>query len=745
MMQVAKTPHQSLWNSALAIVLVLITGFLAPLYAEIGVAISVGPEAPAIEKKAARELQRYLRSLFDAKATFVTTPGSDVEGIILVGSPATNPAVKAAGAWPSVSDQGIVIRNVQGQASPTLIVGGGSPVATLWAAYELVHQYGVRYFLHGDLMPLKPGTLRLSGFDTVMEPNLRTRTWRTLNVFAIGPESWDLAEHKRVLQQLAKQKYNRLMLALHPWQPFIDYSYKGVKKSTAELWFGYRYPMGGDVASKQVFGGAKEFIHPEFKGADTYQKRVAVGTNLARQIIATAKELGMSTIIAISPTEFPREFAAVLPGAKSFDSLNDMLIGPGSQQTPEDPNFRGLVAAKIRAYIETYPEIDALDFTLPEMPQWTEHFEAAWKRLDEKHGVSKTVQLKKLLAQARNRDLIASGDRGVSQLQGNIVTLDFLTQLLEDKALLQRPDGSRVQPVLNDIDPALFPLLDKIVSADTGFLHFIDYTARRIVANRQLIPSVPPSAAKRSSLILTLADDNVGILPQITLQSIHVLLQSIREAGWDGFSTRYWLTGELDPAIHYLARASFDASVTPSSAYDDLYTPICGEGTHQRVAICFEKIEKATEIIDKNAIGFAFPVPGMLMKHYRRGEVPNWLQEVKPLYNDAMIEAFRAIVHSEVGGRPAVRFQARRLASAVNYLAAVEAVCLAGAAKKAGDRDQLLEQLDTAAEAMYEAIDQVGELTHDSCGIGLIAVMNAYGYQAVVKELEAQETAVEGQ
>ena len=36
------------------------------------------------------------------------------------------------------------------------------------------------------------------------EPTLRLRTWRTVNDFAIGPESWGLAEQKRFLGQLAK-------------------------------------------------------------------------------------------------------------------------------------------------------------------------------------------------------------------------------------------------------------------------------------------------------------------------------------------------------------------------------------------------------------------------------------------------------------------------------------------------------------------------------------------------------------
>ena len=37
-----------------------------------------------------------------------------------------------------------------------MILAGGSPVATMWAGYELVERYGVRYLLGGDVYP-EPG------------------------------------------------------------------------------------------------------------------------------------------------------------------------------------------------------------------------------------------------------------------------------------------------------------------------------------------------------------------------------------------------------------------------------------------------------------------------------------------------------------------------------------------------------------------------------------------------------------
>ena len=58
---------------------------------------------------------------------------------------------------------------------PALIIGGGSPRATLWAVYELVERWGVRYLLHGDVLPDPRGPFRLPEKDVVLEPLLRVR------------------------------------------------------------------------------------------------------------------------------------------------------------------------------------------------------------------------------------------------------------------------------------------------------------------------------------------------------------------------------------------------------------------------------------------------------------------------------------------------------------------------------------------------------------------------------------------
>ena len=699
--------------------------------------VVVGADAPELERFAAEELAGQFKRLFDAEVTIGEKAPPDAANLILVGSPSTNPSLKSLGAqWPKLSDQGHVLRTVKSGKGPALMVGGGSPVATLWAVYELGHHFGIRYALFGDMYPAVSPELKLDGFDVVLEPALRLRTWRTINDFPIGPESWGLAEQEAVLRQLAKLKFNRVLLAVYPWQPFVDFEFKGVKKETGVLWYGYRYPVAGDTAGRAAFKGAKVFENPDFSGKDSYRDRVTAGTKLVSGIITTAHKLGMSTALAFSPLEFSREFAAALPGSKTLKGLEEMTIGPGAAQRTDDATLMALVKTQIRTYLTTYPEIDALYLSLPEFPEWGEHAEAAWKEIDARTGIGKASSLEKLTATARGRGLIASGDRGVQSLRGNLTALEFFHRLLADKELLRLPGGRSAKVVIADVDPALFPVLDKVLPAGAGALHFVDYTARRVAENRDLLKAVPVNLVP-SSLILTLADDNVGVLPQMSYSSLQTLVGELSAGGWEGFSTRYWIVGDLDFSTYYLSRASFAPEITPRQAMDQFARSALGEGTAERTMKAFDQIEQATTLIDQHGIGFSFPIPNVVMKHYASSEpVPEWWGKVKDLYLAATDEMYRINTRTREGNREFSLYLARRCEFAAEYLSCIESVRKAGIARAKGDRETQSAELEKAVESLHTALSALAAVARSNSDRGVIAVLNEYGYRPLKKELE---------
>jgi len=110
---------------------------------------------------------------------------------------------------PDLTEQGILLRRLNTETL-TMAIGGGSPVAVMWAAYELGERFGVRYLIDRDVYPPRHAWDNLPDLNVVMEPNLTIRCWRLVNDLAPGPVSWSLEENERYLRQLAKMKFNRI-------------------------------------------------------------------------------------------------------------------------------------------------------------------------------------------------------------------------------------------------------------------------------------------------------------------------------------------------------------------------------------------------------------------------------------------------------------------------------------------------------------------------------------------------------
>ena len=168
------------------------------------VAVIISENAPELERFAAEQLCDYLEKLFDLQTRPMSNLSSEAETLFLVGNLDVDIVIQdtmAESTFQSISKQGFILRRVQFRGRPSLMVRGGSPRATLWAVYELVERWGVRYLLHGDVLP-ETRTFRLPDLNIGMEPVLSIRQWRVINDFACGPESWGIGDYRPVLDQL---------------------------------------------------------------------------------------------------------------------------------------------------------------------------------------------------------------------------------------------------------------------------------------------------------------------------------------------------------------------------------------------------------------------------------------------------------------------------------------------------------------------------------------------------------------
>ena len=695
--------------------------------------IVVDEGAPELERFAAGELRSMLERLFQINARVEAGPQEGQAALILVGSPRTNPALaRVVGRnWPDLSDQGLVLRRIQA-ARPTLVVGGGSAAATLWAVYELVERLGVRYLHYRDVYPKKQPWKGLLQVDCVMEPNMRIRCWRLINDLAHGPVSWSLEENRRFLRQIAKMKYNRVHLTLWPQQPSIHYSFRGMEKPPGVLFFGFRYPIDEGTIGRERFVGMKVFTNPELVGADSHEEVRRRATALVRSILKEARRLGMQTGLSIQPFSWPREFMEVLPGSEPHRQLGNLLAGPGSSQSMDDPLLREMVATIVRAYVETYPDVDYLHIGMPEHRSWVGQASEAYRRLDEKYNLADLGSYEKLCARALARTTFPDGGGRVeTMLKGDLSSLWFFDSLLRERKLLRRSDGSGdIKLVYSHVVEELSPLVSRILPSGGEIQGFIDYTASRVLRRRDLLQQAVAMEAP-ASLIFTLADDNVGVLPQLATGSLHTLMGELRKNGWAGFYTRYWTIGDLDPTIHYLARASWDVQMTPHNAYADQIEHVCGPDSIVPAGKAFAIIEQITLGLDQHGLGFGFPVPGMMTKHYEKGGLSAQLKEDHKQYRRAFELMQQARRLSRPEGHDYLDYFLGRLRFAVRYLDAAEAFGATARALKEAKQAEALQQAESAYQAIREALESYVAVARDHGDLGSVALMNEHCYRPI--------------
>jgi len=693
---------------------------------------------------AALELQRYVGELFGISATI--TPGitPEVAPEPVAGAALALLDAKAAGIDPLDDDQSFVLRRADVDGQPRMIAVGGSAKATMWAVYELVELWGVRYLLHGDVFPEIPTTGKQFSFpdiDRVWTPNLRVRCWRLNNVFACGPESWGLDETCRFINQVAKMKFNEILFSLWPWQPYLHLEYKGVKKQESYSWFNFKYPVDGDTIGKELFGGASLFENPDFAGITDYQQRHVAAKSQMRSIIQHGAKRGMVADTTNVIVEFPLEFKSILPGGVISHQLASRTCRPGSDTDPNDPVLIDLVRMNLRTITETYPDADFMHLCMPEHREWLDQTDDAWRTLDEKYNLSEILTLEQAIEQAKRRtDVHGGADRQVSRVKGDITMLAFLDKIFEDQTILQRAGRDPVRLIYSSLADELTPLLAKLGGEGSELLLFIDYTAHRITNRIDLLDNAPTDTMP-CRFIFTLADDNIGLLPQLATKPLHTIATRMRETGWAGFTTRFWLIGDQDPCIHYLARSCWNDNVTPEDAFADLAANVCGEQAADAICQAWNIVEQITDQLDRHGMGFAFPVPGMVTKYFEAGEpIAPPIIEVRGQYEHAWRLVNDVLPNVRASGRTFAEYLAARLRFAVCYLDAVEAVCEAAIAQNQSRTEQAIDQMENALTAIREGLEIFAAVVMDNSDRGAIAIMNDYAYRPIRDILAALKT-----
>ncbi len=701
------------------------------------VAVIVSENAPELEHFAAEQLCDYLEKLFGIQSRPASNVSAEAEVLFLVGNldiDVTVQQIAERAPFPPVSEQGFILRRMQFQGCPSLLICGGSPRATLWAVYELVERWGVRYLLHGDVLPA-PAIFHLPDLDVVMEPTLSVRQWRVINDFACGPESWGIEDYHPMLDQLAKLKFNRILLSVWPWQPFLHYEVKGIKRESATLWFDFHYPITDDMVGRHLFDDEEEFWNPDLPRGASYEEFTAAGEQLIHNLINYAHQRGIECVIVATLTEFPPEFAPLLNDAQEVHQLAELTVVPSAETDIDDPALTELATAVLRATVDTYPEVDYVALGMPEFRQWSGLYEGAWAALDAKYCISSHRSLDDVLTAATQRSAYPGGEeRALQEVKGDIVALYFYDRLLNEIQVLKESRCPDMKFIYNSVAEELFPLLGNLVPHGWETLNFVDYTASRIVKRREVLKNVP-SREHACSLIYTLHDDNVGLLPQLATGSLYELTQDLCRHDWAGFSTRYWLIADHDPCIAYLSKAAWEEGIKHEDVYRDQIRAACGEECINDMLTAFREVERTTVALEAHGLGLTFLVPGMLTKHWTPQPISDELIEDRQSYQQALDAACRAREKAQPSGQNYVDYWIGRLKFGIGYLDMIAAVRRAAIAEANQQLTEAIRHAEIALATARNALEAYANVVRDQSDRGAIAVMNEYVYRPLKEKV----------
>ncbi len=302
--------------------------------------IALDPQAEPLERFAARELQRYVYVTTGAHLPISDAAPPADSAALVVTSRSRPLAMSTFANLPALAAQEYWLHAGASTTGPERIaLVGGDALGALYAVYRFAERLGVRFYLHGDVIPDARRPFAFPAFTEAGRPLFNVRGLQPFHDFAEGPDWWNADDYLAVAGQLAKLRMNFLGLHTYPesgvgpeptvWIGPADNidehgrvrraypaSYHTTGRS-GQTWWAYAPTRTSDFA-----GGAAELFDRDDFGADVMRDRefraqtpetAADVFNRTGELLATAfreaRRLGILTCIG---TETPLTIPSVV-------------------------------------------------------------------------------------------------------------------------------------------------------------------------------------------------------------------------------------------------------------------------------------------------------------------------------------------------------------------------------------------------------------------------------------------------
>jgi hypothetical protein len=182
------------------------------------------PDASWAEQLATREVRRYIYLRTGQLLPMLTgSRGSLPKGNLILVGRKDRPLIFSSvlGPMSSLAPQSFWLTTFPrersgGAGAQVMLVAGGDDTGVLYAAYALAEELGVRFYLHGDVVPDEPKEWKMPILDHRASPLFPLRGIQPFHDFPEGPDWWNRDEYLSVLSQLLKLRMNFLGLHTYP-------------------------------------------------------------------------------------------------------------------------------------------------------------------------------------------------------------------------------------------------------------------------------------------------------------------------------------------------------------------------------------------------------------------------------------------------------------------------------------------------------------------------------------------------
>lgn len=355
--------------------------------------IVISLNATKQEKKAANQLNEYLKAIYPAYHFSVTSIINENNRTVCMGLPGNLSHKESVSKKIPLQKEGFLISC---QNEKNVVIVSRTEKGLFNAVYSLLEKLGYGFFLSSETLPAPKDKLLFNDWETSDFPLQSERIVFNWHNFLSGCTGWNYEDWCSWIDQSAKMRFNTIMVHAYGNNPMFSFEYNGIKKDVGYLttsmtgrdWGAQhindvRRLPGGGIFTGSVFGSDAALV-PD-------QQRGEAATKLMSKVFEHASEMSMKINFAIDVDTWsanPQNIIKSLPVDCRIKLSKQDIVNPETEQGYQ------YYKAQVKSLLDSYPQITTITVWVRnestvwrdiKAAQFPESWQNEWKQLVDEH------------------------------------------------------------------------------------------------------------------------------------------------------------------------------------------------------------------------------------------------------------------------------------------------------------------------------------------------------------------------